>query len=96
MEKIREVGDPTSIILVTGRSGRDVVSIIRDSQKKFDAYDAMPMNTLVPAELRELIAGGLGKFSLLAVQNIRLWTASGLPGFPFRSAHSGSRVPTET
>jgi hypothetical protein len=62
MEKIREVGDPTSIIVVTGRSGRDVVSIIRDSLRKFDAYDTTPKNTLVPAELRELIAGGLGKF----------------------------------
>jgi hypothetical protein len=63
MEKIREVGDPTSIILVTGKSGRDVVSIIRDSLKKFDVYDAMPMNTLAPAEFRELIAARVPQLS---------------------------------
>jgi CheY-like chemotaxis protein len=62
MEKIRETGDPTSIIVVTGRSGRDVVSIIRDSLKKFDAYDTEPKNALAPAELRGLIEGGLDKF----------------------------------
>jgi ActR/RegA family two-component response regulator len=62
MEKIRKVGDSTSIIVVTGRSGRDVVSIIRDSLKKFGAYDTIAKNTLVPAELRGLIDGGLDKF----------------------------------
>jgi ActR/RegA family two-component response regulator len=62
MEKIRTVGDPTSIIVVTGRSVRDVVSIIRDSLKKFGAHDTIAKNTLVPAELRGLIEEGIGKF----------------------------------
>ena len=57
MEKIRVVGDPTSIIVVTGRSGRDVVPIIRDSIKKFGAYDTIAKNTLVPAELRSSSTG---------------------------------------
>jgi CheY-like chemotaxis protein len=59
MEKIRGLGDGTSIIVVTGRSGRDVVPIIRDSIKRFDAFDTIAKNTLVPAELRRLIAGAL-------------------------------------
>jgi CheY-like chemotaxis protein len=62
MEKIRAVCDPTSIIVVTGRSGRDVVPIIRDAIKKFDAYDTIPKNTLVPAQLRDLIEGGLREY----------------------------------
>jgi CheY-like chemotaxis protein len=62
MEKIRQVGDPSSIIVVTGRSGRDVVSIIRDSLRKFDAYDTIAKSTYNPAELRGLLEGGLDKF----------------------------------
>jgi CheY-like chemotaxis protein len=62
MEKIRTAGDPTSIIVVTGRSGRDVVSIVRDSLKKFDAHDTIAKSTFDPAEFRSLIEGGLGKF----------------------------------
>ncbi|MGA8529209.1 MAG: response regulator [Acidobacteriaceae bacterium] len=62
MEKIRAVGDATSIIVVTGRSGRDVVPIIRDSLKSFSAYDTIAKNTFVPAELRNLVAGGLTQY----------------------------------
>jgi CheY-like chemotaxis protein len=62
MEKIRAAGDPTSIIVVTGRSGRDVVPIIRDAIKKFDAYDTIPKNMIVPAQLRVLIEGGLHEY----------------------------------
>jgi CheY-like chemotaxis protein len=62
MEKIRAVGDGTSIIVVTGRSGRDVVPIIRDSLKRFSAFDTIAKSTLVPATLRSLIAGGLNEY----------------------------------
>jgi CheY-like chemotaxis protein len=62
MEKIRAVGDGTGIIVVTGRSGRDVVPIIRDSLKRFSAFDTIAKNTLVPAALRSLIAGGLDEY----------------------------------
>jgi CheY-like chemotaxis protein len=64
MEKIRAVGDGTSIIVVTGRSGRDVVPIIRDSLKRFSAFDTIAKNTLVPAALRGLIAAGLDEYQL--------------------------------
>jgi ActR/RegA family two-component response regulator len=62
MEKIRALGDGTSIIVVTGRSGRDVVAIIRDSIKRFDAFDTIAKNTLVPATLRSLIASGVDEY----------------------------------
>lgn len=57
MDKIRAIGDRTGIIVVTGRSGGDVLPIIRDSIKKFNAYDTIAKATLVPAELRALIGG---------------------------------------
>jgi ActR/RegA family two-component response regulator len=62
MEKIRALGDGTSVIVVTGRSGRDVVPIIRDSIKRFDAFDTIAKSTLVPAALRSLIASGLDEY----------------------------------
>jgi ActR/RegA family two-component response regulator len=62
MEKIRAVGDATSIIVVTGRSGRDVVPIIRDSIKRFDAFDTIAKSTLDPAVLRSLITGGVDEY----------------------------------
>ncbi len=64
MEKIRSIGDRTSIIVVTGRSGRDVLPIVRDAIKKYDAHDTVAKSTLVPAELRELVASGLRAYEL--------------------------------
>jgi len=64
MEKIRATGDRTSIIVITGRSGGDVLPIIRDAIKKFNAYDTIAKSTLVPAELRTLIEGGLREYEL--------------------------------
>jgi CheY-like chemotaxis protein len=62
MEKIRALGDGTSIIVVTGRSGRDVVPIIRDSIKRYDAFDTIAKSTFEPAALRSLIKGGLDEY----------------------------------
>jgi CheY-like chemotaxis protein len=59
MEKIQEVGDGTSIIVVTGRSGRDVLPITRDAIKKYHAYDAVAKAQLEPSELRRLLEGGM-------------------------------------
>ena len=64
MEKIRAAGDRTSIIVITGRSGRDVVPIIRDSIKKYSAYDTLAKSSLVPADLRRLVTGGLREYEL--------------------------------
>jgi ActR/RegA family two-component response regulator len=62
MEKIRDVGDGTAIIVVTGRSGRDVVPVIRDSIKRFDAFDTIAKNTFVPAELRALVTSAFDEY----------------------------------
>lgn len=59
MEKIRKTGDQTSIIVVTGRSGQDVLPIVRDAMKKFDAHDTVAKKTLKPAQLRDLVQSGI-------------------------------------
>lgn len=64
MEKIRASGDRTSVVVITGRSGGDVLPIVRDAIKKFNAYDTIAKSTLVPSELRTLIEGGLREYEL--------------------------------
>jgi CheY-like chemotaxis protein len=64
MEKIRAVGDKTSIIVITGRSGRDVLPIVRDAIKKYDAHDTIAKSTLLPAELRKLVESGLRAYEV--------------------------------
>lgn len=59
MKRIRATGDETSIIVVTGRSGQDVLPITRDAIKKYDAYDTVGKRTVAPADLRRLLEGGL-------------------------------------
>jgi CheY-like chemotaxis protein len=59
MERIRATGDETSIIVVTGRSGQDLLPITRDAIQKYDAYYAVGKRTAEPAELRRLLQGGL-------------------------------------
>jgi ActR/RegA family two-component response regulator len=64
LEKIRATGDRTSVIVITGRSGGDVLPIVRDAIKKFNAFDTIAKGTLVPAELRALIGDGLRLYEL--------------------------------
>jgi CheY-like chemotaxis protein len=59
MEKIRTLGDETSIVVVTGRSGQDVLQITRDALMKYGAYDTVAKNRISPADIRQLIEGGL-------------------------------------
>lgn len=63
MEKIRSVGDETSIIVVTGRSGRDVLPITRDAIKKYDAFDAVGKVPIEPSDIRRLVRGGLEAYA---------------------------------
>ena len=58
MEKIRDTGDQTSIIVVTGRSGQDVLPITRDAIKKYDAYDTIGKSTVKPSDIKLLFEGG--------------------------------------
>ena len=38
MEKIREIGDETSIVVVTGRSGGDVIPVAREVFTKYQVH----------------------------------------------------------
>lgn len=62
MELIRSLGDETSIIVVTGRSGPDVVEVTRDALKKHNAFDTVSKATVAPAVIQQLLAGALAAF----------------------------------
>ncbi len=62
MELIRSLQDETSIIVVTGRSGSDVVEITRDALVKHRAFEAVSKATVTPAALEDLLARGLVAF----------------------------------
>jgi len=62
MEKIRKAGDPTSIVVVTGRSGRDVLPITRDAIKKYGALDIVRKAEIEPRDIRRLLNAGLEAF----------------------------------
>jgi ActR/RegA family two-component response regulator len=59
MQKIRDTGDETSIVVVTGRSGQDVLSITRDAIKKYHAFDTIGKGNVEPSDIRRLLNGGL-------------------------------------
>lgn len=67
MEKIRAVGDETSIIVITGRSGRDVLPITRDAIIKYHAYDTVgKVPRLEPSDLRRLLQEGMQAYKKAA------------------------------
>ena len=59
MQKIRDTGDETSIVVVTGRSGQDVLPITRDAIKKYGAFDTIGKGSVEPSDIRRLLKGGL-------------------------------------
>ncbi len=63
MEKIRGSADPTSIVVVTGRSGRDVLPITRDAIKKYGALDIIGKADIAPRDIRALLRDGVRAFS---------------------------------
>lgn len=66
MGKIRNLGDQTSIIVVTGRSGRDVLPITRTVLKDYDAYEIVSKTEVGPDSLSELVTGALQRFHAVA------------------------------
>jgi CheY-like chemotaxis protein len=62
MEKIRKAGDKTSIIVVTGRSGQDVLPITRDSIFKYQVHNIMRKADIEPSEIRGFLKAGLEAF----------------------------------
>jgi ActR/RegA family two-component response regulator len=71
MERIRASDDDTSIIVVTGRSGQDVLSITRDAIKKYGAYDTVGKSSVAPADIRRLLEGGLEEYRKAAAAGRR-------------------------
>jgi ActR/RegA family two-component response regulator len=73
MERIRAKGDETSIIVVTGRSGQDVLKITRDAIKDYKAYDTVGKKSVTPANIRDLLAGGLQSYrEAVAAERVRI------------------------
>lgn len=66
MRKIREAGDETSIIVVSGRGGQDALSIARDALKEYGAYDTVAKLTTDSDQLGELLTGGLEQYRKVA------------------------------
>jgi CheY-like chemotaxis protein len=66
MEKIRATDKDTSIVVVTGRSGQDVLQITRDAIKKYGAYDTVGKSTVRPSDIRRLLEGGLEAYRSVA------------------------------
>ncbi len=62
MRWLRDTGDGTSIIVVTGRSGQDALRIGRDAIKEYGAFNTVGKSTVTPAQLRNLLDGGLEAF----------------------------------
>lgn len=62
MAKMRSLGDETSLIVVTGRSGRDVLAITRDSILKYHASTIFGKADITPKDIRESVRNGLAAF----------------------------------
>lgn len=62
MDKIRSVKDETSIVVVTGRSGKDVLPITRDSIMRYRAHYILGKVDITPDEIEEQLKTGLKAF----------------------------------
>lgn len=62
MDKIRSVKDETSIIVVTGRSGTDVLPIARDSIMRYHADNIVGKGEITPGGVEEALKTGLEVF----------------------------------
>ena len=62
MDKIRSVKDETSIVVVTGRSGPDVLPITRESLMRYQAHNILGKIDTTPDDIEESLATGLEAF----------------------------------
>ena len=62
MDKIRSVKDGTSIVVVTGRSGLDVLPITRESIMRYHAHNIMGKAEITPDDIGEALRSGLEMF----------------------------------
>lgn len=62
MDKIRSVEDETSIVVITGRSGADVLPITRDALMRYHAHNILAKPEITPDHIEEAITTGLETF----------------------------------
>jgi CheY-like chemotaxis protein len=62
MDKIRSVKDETSIVVVTGRTGADVLPISRDSLMRYQAQTILGKVEITPGGIDEALKTGLEDF----------------------------------
>ena len=62
MDKIRSVKDETSIVVVTGRSGSDVLPITRDAIMQYHAHNILGKADITPSDIDEALETGLEAF----------------------------------
>jgi CheY-like chemotaxis protein len=62
MDKIRSAHDGTSIVVVTGRSGRDVLPITRDAIMRYRAHDIVGKTEITPQHIEEVLQTGRAAF----------------------------------
>ena len=63
MDTIREVGDPTSTIVITGR-GDVFWPVVQDSSQRYVAFNVITKSGLMPSGLRTLIESALREYNL--------------------------------
>lgn len=59
MERLHATADKTSIVVVTGRSGQDVLPITRDAIIEYGAYDTVAKGSVALEDITKLLDGGL-------------------------------------
>jgi ActR/RegA family two-component response regulator len=62
MDKIRSAGDETSIVVVTGRRGADVLPITRESLMRYQAHNILGKAETTPGDIEQALASGLETF----------------------------------
>jgi ActR/RegA family two-component response regulator len=60
MERIKEIGDPTSIIMITGKG---TVQITRDALKKYNSLDAFDKSEVNPSDVVRLVEEGIKAYN---------------------------------
>jgi ActR/RegA family two-component response regulator len=78
MQRIRSLGDETSLIVITGRGGTDVLRIARDALKKYEAQDILSKGHVAPADLREAVRRGVEAFTAESAQRLDQRVEQGL------------------
>lgn len=78
LQRIRSLGDETSLIVVTGRSGVDVLPLTRDAIMKYQVLDIVGKMKVVPQDIREAIHRGVEAFTVSVADHFERRCAQGL------------------